>query len=394
MTDNSIRVLTLIESKVVTGPARILVDFARSAAQPEPGLPAVQVTIVTYHRGSEENALENSAREAGLDAYSIPEQGRFDTTVMTGLRNIVDKLRPDILESRNVKSHFFVRLLGLHKRYPWVAWNHGYTATNQMDRAYNLLDYWSLRGAFRVVTVCRPFVDRLVSQGVKRDKVAILHNYVKPFERPPQEAVRDVRRTLGLDETEAVILCAGRLSGEKGHADLLAATAMLTRMGKLPPFRVVIAGKGPERDALLQQAKTLGVTDKVAFVGFQRNMAPYFAMANAMALPSHSEGSPNVVLEAMAAGLPIAATCVGGVPEILLDGQTALMVPARDPAAMSAAISKLLTDSELSRRLGQAAREEALNRYTLGSYRRKLVAFYQDTLLASRQGIPLPLSTP
>jgi glycosyltransferase involved in cell wall biosynthesis len=394
VTTNLIRVVTLIESKSVTGPARILLEFARRAAHPEPGLPAVHVTIVTYHRGSAENELETSAREAGLGAYSIPERGRIDTSVLAGLRQVVEMLDPDILESRNVKSHFLVRLLGLHKRYPWIAWNHGYTATSRRDRAYNLLDYWSLGGAFRAVTVCGPFAERLVAQGVSRDKITILHNYVKPFERPPEDAVRDARRALGLKESEAVVLCAGRLSHEKGHADLLAATAILTSSAVVPPFRVVIAGHGPEHHALVHQAETSGIADRVVFAGFQRHMAPLFAMASILALPSHSEGSPNVVLEAMAAGLPIAATCVGGVPEILVSGETGLLVPPRDPAAMSEALAKLLSDAELSRRLGQSAQEEALSSYTLESYRRRLVTLYQDTLLAaSREKFPV-LSLP
>jgi glycosyltransferase involved in cell wall biosynthesis len=96
----------------------------------------------------------------------------------------------------------------------------------------------------------------------------------------------------------------------------------------------------------------------------------------------------------MAAGLPIAATCVGGVPEILVSGETGLLVPPRDPAAMSEALAKLLSDAELSRRLGQSAQEEALSSYTLESYRRRLVTLYQDTLLAaSREKFPV-LSLP
>ena len=144
-------------------------------------------------------------------------------------------------------------------------------------------------------------------------------------------------------------------------------------------------GDGPERDALSQQAKTLGISDTVVFAGFQRDMAPYFAMARILALPSHSEGSPNVVLEAMAAGLPIAATNVGGVPEILEDGKTGLLLPAGDPAAMAAAIRQLMTDAELGQYLGQSVLAEVRRGYTLESYRHKLVSFYQDTLQDAEQ---------
>ena len=384
MTTDPIRVLTVIENKMVTGPARILIDFARSAAQPEPGFPAVRVALATYQRGPGESQLAAAAQDAGLEVFTIAERRRFDTSVPAGLRQVVDQYRPDILESRNVKSHFFIRLLGLHKRYPWVAWNHGYTATDRMDRAYNQLDRWSLPAAFGAVTVCGPFADRLVAQGVRRDNITVLHNFAKPFVRPDDEKAHSTRHSLGLSEDDAVIMAAGRLSQEKGHADLIAAAAQLAQMKGVPPFRVVIVGDGPERDALAQQAKAQGVGDKVAFAGFQRDMAPYFAMAQILALPSHSEGSPNVVLEAMAAGLPIAATRVGGVPEILEHGRTGLLTPSSDPGAMAAALRELLTDAELCKRLGESARAEAQRNYTLESYRRKLVGFYQETLRASR----------
>lgn len=386
VTPDPIRVLTLIESNTVTGPARILIEFARSAAHPLSGMPAVQVALVTYHRGPGENQLETVAQEAGLKVYSIPERGRFDTSVLAGLRRVVDEYHPDILESRNVKSHFFVRLLGLHKRYPWIAWNHGYTATTRMDRTYNRLDRWSLRAPFRLVTVCGPFAERLLADGAARSEITVLHNFVKPFSPPPDDEVRRVSAGFGLRDDECVILCAGRLSTEKGHADLLAATALLAGRQDLPPFRAVVVGDGPEREALVRQASALGISDKVILAGFQRDMVPYFAMARILALPSHSEGSPNVILEAMAAGLPIVAAGVGGVPEILVNRETGLLVPARDPALMAAAICELLTDPELSHRLGEAARRQAQTAYTLDAYQRKLVSFYQDTLEASGRG--------
>ena len=99
-----------------------------------------------------------------------------------------------------------------------------------------------------------------------------------------------------------------------------------------------------------------------------------------VACASHSEGSPNVVLEAMAAGLPIAANRVGGVPEILEDGVTGLMVEPRNPHAMAQALLQLLSDAELRSRLGEAAKAQAALAHTPEAYRRALVGFYQETL--------------
>jgi len=380
VTSKTIRVLTLIENALVTGPARNLIEFGKTAATAEDGLPAVEVTIVTYQRGAEESALALAAQEAGLGVRTVAERRRWDTQVFGRLKKVVAEINPDILETRNVKSHFFVRMLGLHRKYPWIAWNHGYTRISRLDRMYSRLDRLSLPKAYRVVTVCRPFAQQIERLGVQPDRITILHNSVKPFVPPPQEAVQRVRREFGLADDEAVILSVGRVSQEKGHADLIRAAAALAAMSGAPQFRVVIVGDGPERERLAQLATQLGIEKRIAFAGFQRDTKPYYAMATAVAVPSHSEGSPNVVLEAMAAGLPIAANAVGGVPEILEEGVTGLMVPPRNPDAMAKALLRILSDAELRLRLGAAARARAESSHAPVAYRRTLVEFYQNTL--------------
>jgi glycosyltransferase involved in cell wall biosynthesis len=372
-------VLTLIESATVTGPSRNLIEFGKLAAIPEPGLPPVEVIVATYQRGPSESPLAATAKNAGLSVFTISERRRWDTKVFSQLRRMIAECQPDILESRNVKSHFLVRMLGLHKKCRWVAWNHGYTATDWLDRAYSQLDRWSLRGAYRVVTVCGPFADTLASRGVDRDKITILHNSVKPFVAPPQEQVQQVRHSLGL-QNKAVILAVGRLSYEKGFADLLNAVAVLSNTKGVPDFRLVLVGDGPERERLARLASRLGIEAKLTMAGFQRDTKPYYSLAILLAVPSHTEGSPNVVLEGMAAGLPIAATAVGGVPEILQEGVTGLMVPPRNPDAMADAIRRLLTDPEMRLRLGAAARQRAESNFTPDAYKRSLVEFYQKTI--------------
>lgn len=366
--------LTLIENATVTGPARNVIEFGRVA------LPEVEVTIVTYQRGPQESALATAGREAGLPVALVAERRRWDTQVFRQLRQVIAAIHPDILETRNVKSHFLVRLLGLQKKYPWVAWNHGYTETSSLDRMYTLLDRWSLRGAYRVVTVCQPFADAIAGLGVSRDRIRILHNSVKPFVAPTAEKIQRARRELAIEDHEAVIVSVGRLSYEKGHADLVRAAARLAGMPGTAPFRVVIVGDGPEQGALHKLAVQLGMEKIVIFAGFQRDTRPYYAMATVVAVPSHSEGSPNVVLEAMAAGLPIAANRVGGIPEILEECVTGLMIEPRNPEAMAKALFRLLSDTELRTRLGAGAKERAAVAHTPEAYRLALVEFYRETL--------------
>ena len=186
---------------------------------------------------------------------------------------------------------------------------------------------------------------------------------MKPFVASPMEEIQRLRQSLGLRD-ESVILAVGRLSYEKGFADLLRAVAVLSKANSAPDFRLVLVGDGPEREPLRRLAVQLGIEAKVTMAGFQRDTRPYYSIATLLAVPSHTEGSPNVVLEGMAAGLPIAATAVGGVPEILEPGVTGLMVPPRNPDAMAGAILRILTDPELGLRLGAAARQRAESKFT------------------------------
>ncbi len=374
-----IRVLTFIESATVTGPSRVLLEFAREARHAEPGLPAVDITFVTYRRGNSQSALAATATEAGVPVIEIPERQRWDPSVIPELRRIVTDFKPDILESRNVKSHFLIRLAGLHRQFPWVAWNHGYTLKDQKDRAYNQLDRWSLRAAFRVIAVCRPFAARLEQRGVSADKIHILHNFVKPYLAPSQDEVDSARQRLGLSD-DLVIVTVGRMSLEKGHADLLSAIALLKDMPGLPRHRFLLVGDGPEEESLRRQAASLGIEDRIIMAGFAKDVAPYYALATIFALPSLSEGSPNVILEAMAAGLPIASTNAGGVPEILEDGVTGLLVPAQNPPALAEALRRLLQSEELRDQLASAAQRQAETAHTLQAYKRELTKFYVETL--------------
>jgi glycosyltransferase involved in cell wall biosynthesis len=170
------------------------------------------------------------------------------------------------------------------------------------------------------------------------------------------------------------------MSVEKGHANLLSAIALLKDRRELPKHRFVLVGDGPEEENLRRQAAQLGIEDRLVWAGFQKDVAPYYAMAAIYALPSMSEGSPNVILEAMAAGLPIAATRAGGVPEILENDVTGLLVPKEDPRTLADAIQKLLLSEDLRARLASAARRRVETAHTLEAYRRDLTQFYVETL--------------
>ena len=173
-----LRLLAIIEASSITGPAKNLLEFARHATAQN-----VFTTIATFTRGASENQFTETVRAAagridGLALETIPERGPFDPETLRALRALAVRVRPDIIQTHAVKSHFLTRLAGLPKQAPWIAFHHGYTWPSLKARAYNQLDRWSLRSANRVLTVSLPFRDQLAAFGVPRERIEIVHNAI------------------------------------------------------------------------------------------------------------------------------------------------------------------------------------------------------------------------
>jgi glycosyltransferase involved in cell wall biosynthesis len=366
------RLMAIVEAATVTGPAKNLIDFCLTARAL--GIP-LEPRIVTFQRVPERpSEFADAVRKSGIDLQIVPEQRVFDPSVIGRLQRMVEEWKPDILQTHAVKSHFLVALSRLWQRYPWIAFHHGYTYTDLKMRLYNQLDRWSLRKPASLVTVSLAFKRQLLGQGVAPDRIAILQNAVNPdwVERVRQADAATVRRDLGL-EGRKVILAVGRMSKEKAHNDLIAAFHLLR--ASQPLASLVLVGDGPERMALEKSAG-----EGVLFTGQQRDVSRYFAIADVMVLPSLTEGSPNVLLEAMACGVPSVATKVGGVPEIVSDEQEALVVPPRAPAELAAAISRIFTEPELRAGLISRSLEAIRQKHSPEVRARSLMRVYQNAV--------------
>lgn len=171
-----------------------------------------------------------------------------------------------------------------------------------------------------------------------------------------------VRRELGLDEGVRYLGIVATLRSWKGHEYLLDAFATLAARD----WRLLVIGDGPRRQALEAAVTRLGLDQRIRFVGHQRNSERWLQALDLFCLPSYAnEGVPQALLQAMLVGLPIVTTPVGSITEAVSDGETALVVPPRDPQALAAALCLLMDDPELAGRLGTAARKAALARFSL-----------------------------
>jgi glycosyltransferase involved in cell wall biosynthesis len=345
---NAPRVLAFIEALGVTGPARNLLDTAGQ----------LDLSVATYRRHFAPRAHHDGVdafiaafERRGIPVTVIEERCALDTAAAAAVSKTIGRFRPDIVQTHNIKSHAFVAHALGRQRIPWVAFHHGYTATDLKVRLYNLVDRWSLPRATAVVTTCGDFADDLARAGIDRRRIRVLHNAAADIASIDRASARAL---LALDPGPTVV-AVGRLSREKGHDVLVDACAFLRHVSRHQPT-LLIAGDGPERNRLTTRARRRGV--QLRLDGFQPSIAPYYAAADVFVLPSRSEGSPNVLLEAMSAGCPIVATRVGGVPEIAGGGEVQLV--ARDrPMALAQAIAQVFSSPALADRLGRSARRRA-----------------------------------
>ncbi len=350
--------LALLEANSVTGTAKPVLEMAYEARADVSGQRAIEVSVANFVRGgvADGNSLTQALDTARIPYSPIREQGRFDASVLPQIRDLVRKYNAELIWTNSVKSHFLVQQSGVLKDRKWIAFHHGYTATDFKMRLYNQLDRVSLRKADRVLTVCIPFAAEMEARGVPRRRIRVQHMPVRHFVNTPDDGA-NLRSELGIDVDARVILSVGRLSREKGYANLLTAFTQLRRKSSDDRLRLVLVGDGPERRILEEQASKSDLADYVIFTGHRNDAKRFYGIAKAFALPSYSEGTPNVLLESMAAGVPVVATAVGGIPELASDGRHALLVPAANPVALADALQKLLQSPDLRNELAQNARE-------------------------------------
>jgi glycosyltransferase involved in cell wall biosynthesis len=215
--------------------------------------------------------------------------------------------------------------------------------------------------------------DSLLSEGVTDGRIRVIPNGVNLEPLAFQRSVRPVR----------TILTVANLRREKAHEVLFGAIARVAP--RHPSLRLRLAGDGPRAAELRALAASLGVADRIAFLGHREDVSALLEDADAFVLPSRSESFPNSVIEAMAAGLPVIASAVGGLLELVCSGRTGVLVPVDDRGALAEAIDSVVMDPERAHALGEAARADIARRYSFDRMARSFEDLYVSHLRAASE---------
>ena len=230
-----------------------------------------------------------------------------------------------------------------------------------------------------IVTVSRQVRAGVVRAGIApARKVVAIANGIDPGRFAVPAALRDETRSALAPGAAPLIVTVARLVWFKGLDPLIAAAPDL--VARHPLARIVIVGAGPLREALGAQSLRLGLGEHVVFAGERGDVPALLAAADIFVLPSVSEGMPISILEAMAAGRPVVATRVGGVPDLVADGTTGLLVPPRDPVALAAALIRLADSPALGERMGRAGAARLAAAFSAGAMVARTARLYRHHL--------------
>jgi glycosyltransferase involved in cell wall biosynthesis len=344
-----------------------------------------RVTVLTGPGDDRPSNLLGQVEAAGIRVTVLPalyREVRPDRD-LRALRGLVRTLRrdpPTIVHTHESKAGFLgrwaARLAGCRRL---VHTPHGHIFYGHFSPArtafYTMLERITARITTRLVALTPREIEEHLARGVGRaDQWVAIHSGV-PLERfhgvaPDPDGLR---RELGCPPGAPLVGSVGRQAKIKRYQDLIAAVARLPR----PDVVCLLVGDGPEAPALAAAARQAGVGERVRFLGWRDDIPRIVAALSVFILPSANEGMGRVLVEAMAAGVPVIGTRVGGIPSVIADGECGLLVEPGDVAGLSGAIGKLLADGPLAARMGAAGRRRALA-YGVESMVEKLDGLYRE----------------
>ena len=317
--------------------------------------------------------------DAGVETHIVLPGPRGYRRERGAVAELCRRLRPTVVHTHGYRPDVLDAGVARRAGVPVVTTVHGFTGGDWKNRVYEWLQCRAFRRFDAVVVVSQPLKTRLVRAGVHAERIHVVPNAWRPGPALDRAAAR---RALGLGPETFVVGWVGRLSREKGLDVLLDAIGHVADL----PLVASVIGDGAERRSLAAQARRLGLDGRVRWHGVVPDAAPLFAAFDLFVLSSRTEGSPMVVFEAMAAGVPVIATDVGGIPEMLTP-EEAVFVPPDHPAALAAAIRAAYRAPAAARARAARARERLCRDFGTERWCERYDGIYQ--LVSSRSPVPV-----
>ncbi len=335
---------------------------------------------VVYFKRSGRNSFLGLLNDSQIPVHVVESRSRVDAGAFMSLRSICLRTSPHILHSHGYKGDIFLAVLKkILRESAIISTKHGSTDATSMASLYERLGDLSLRYFDRIVAVSEYTKKKLIELHVPDGKIEIIHNGidVSSFTRAGKGSLR---QALGLEEGSKVVGFIGRLGPEKGIPYLLEAADTICRSTKDIYF--VLIGEGvlkEETEAFIASNKLQG---RIIMLGWRKDAVELMPDMDILLLPSLTEGTPMVILESMAMGVPVIASDVGGIGEVIEDSKTGLLIKPRDSGAIVESVKALMDDTGLAERISRNAASEVESRFSA----RRMSEKYKQTYLSLMKG--------
>ena len=370
-----IRILHLRDTYEVGGPGKTILETVSHIDKS-----LFSVSIGVFRNGSEpgETPFISEARNRGITVHEIRSRGRYDPLIVREIISLLKKLKIDILHTHEARSDLLGCLAGKISRTPVVTTMHGWIANSRRQETITKIDKWAARFFNRVIVVNAPMRDALLKEGIPAPIISVLHNCIVKENYYRDHETGYISQCVGREIGSPVIGTLGRLSPEKGHGDFVEAAAIVISKGYKAHF--VIVGDGPEAGKIDGMISEKGLGHSVIMTGYLRDPRRVLQDFDLMVLPSYSEGLPNVVLESLMMEVPVISTAVGGVPDIIRDGQEGVLIPPGDPGTMARTIMDFLDDPEKYKRWRVKGKKIVEDRFDFKNRTRILEKIYTEIM--------------
>ena len=373
-----IRVLHITPSLVPYGAERLAANVA-CGLDPQ----RFQVGMVSLF-ADPHSGLAPELRDYGVQIFQLDKRGGFDPRMYGRVTEVLRQVKPHIVHTHNYVMRYTL-FPCLREKTPVQVHTLHNLAEHEVDRVGRWLHAWAFRQKVHPVSIAEKVSDSYEVQYHLPRPVMIPNGIaVERFVRAGSiEGRSEWRRKAGISDDRILFLCAARFFEQKNHRMLLNAFAAVAR--QIPTALLLLAGDGGLQPELEQLTGQLNISDQVRFLGRREDMPEVLAAADVFTLASHWEGNPLSVMEAMAAGLPVVATSVGGVPELVEHGRSGFLAASGDTAGFSQALLEVARDSATLRRMGEAAAQRAREKFDQRDMVRAYDRLYMNLLSAGEQ---------
>ena len=343
-------VVHLTDSPFFGGPERQMLGLAVNLPK------SITTTILCFRDNGSGAPFVHRLGEAKIDARMLTAANPHFVAMVADVVGELKAKRANVLVTHGYKADILGFVAARIARVPILAVSRGWTGHTRKVRLNEALDRLFLRHVDGVVCVSDGQAVKIRRAGIPGKRVHVIRNAIDTTRFAAKDpASRATLQAMFPAPRDVIVAGVGRLSPEKGF-DVLIEAARLTT-ARLPGAGFVLLGDGPERQLLEERVRAAGLQGSVAFAGFRSDVDRLLPGADILAQSSHTEGLPNVVLEACAAGIPVVATAVGGTGEVIRDGVNGFLVEPGNPVALADRLLELMVSPDLRQSMGESGRQ-------------------------------------